>query len=61
MHQLYCLLYRSEPESLTSPLSPHTALYQVLQRGSSLPEINANHVVGISPELTYFSISQYKC
>ena len=32
------------------------------QRGSkSLPEINAHHVVGISPELTYFSISQYKC
>ena len=23
--------------------------------------INAHHVVGISPELTYFSISQYKC
>ena len=29
-----------------------------IQRGSkSLPEINAHHVVGISPELTYFSIS----
>ena len=29
-----------------------------VQRGSkSLPEINAHHVVGISPELTYFSIS----
>ena len=31
------------------------------QRGSKvLPEINAPQVMGIGPELTYFSISQYK-
>ena len=31
------------------------------QRGSKvLPEINASQVRGIGPELTYFSISQYK-
>ena len=30
-------------------------------RGSnSLPKIYAHHLVGKSPELTYFSISQYK-
>ena len=31
------------------------------QMGSKLlPEINGDQVVSISPELTYFSISQYK-
>ena len=34
---------------------------QCIQRGSKLlPEINASQVRGIGPELTYFSISQYK-
>ena len=33
----------------------------MIQRGSKvLPEINAPQVMGIGPELTYFSISQYK-
>ena len=32
-----------------------------VQRGSKVsPEINGDQVVSISPELTYFSISQYK-
>ena len=39
----------------SSPLVPN------VQRGSKvLPEINAPQVMGIGPELTYFSISQYK-
>ena len=35
--------------------------FHMTQRGSKvLPEINAPQVMGIGPELTYFSISQYK-
>ena len=36
-------------------------LPEAFQRGSKvLPEINAPQVMGIGPELIYFSISQYK-
>ena len=36
-------------------------VFTTVQRGSKvLPEINAPQVMGIGPELIYFSISQYK-
>ena len=41
-------------------MARHGRLIKVQRGSKSLPEINAHHVVGNSPELTYFSVQMLK-